>query len=558
MFPYAKLLLKLRLKSWNPVTYFSLDRSKRKSVATTIGVLLGVAVLAFYLILFEMMMFDAFVQMNEPTTMLAVVVALGTLMMLVTSFFYVLTELFFAKDVLFVSSLPIPSRQLLWAKMMRIWLGEALIALVICMPAVILYGIHTGAGILYYLMGTLLSLFMPLFPIAVITLLSFAIIRISGLWKHREKLTIVVSVLFMTGIIWFQMQWTTNMGNDTSLNGAVYQLVQSQQSTLNLFTRLYPPAGWFATALSAQGMEAILPWLGFAAINLGAAVLVAVALGGRYQQLAIRQNETRVRMNTSTKRRAETLKERTPLMALYRREIREIFSSPSYALNCLAAAIVFPVLFVVAFVGKSSSFSALGELMPMLDTLPTAIILAAFTALFTFAGAMNMAVGTAVSREGIRHEFYRTLPVPPSQLLLSKLMMGLTVGMINSLPSMILISVLFPSLLQYAVIGWLLSLLFISFTAIISLMMDVGHPKFSWKNETEAIKQNGMASLSMFAGMGVVAASGFLSYWIEKLGVSTAMIFGALCVLAAAADLLLLRRLVTKSAMNYIQKEVNL
>ncbi|MBE0601789.1 MAG: hypothetical protein IH607_08365, partial [Firmicutes bacterium] len=387
--------------------------------------------LAFYLIWFETMLFNAFVQLNEPATMLALVVALGTLMMLITSFFYVLTELFFAKDVLFVSALPIPSRQLLWAKMLRIWLGEALIALVICLPAVILYGIRMGAGIVYYLMGILLTLFVPLLPIAVITLISFVIIRISALWKHRERLTIIVSIVFMAGLIWFQMQWTSGIGNN-SLDGAVYQLVQSQQSVLNMFTRLYPPAGWFATAITAGGMEAVLSWLGFAAINLGAAALVAFALGGRYQQLAIRQSETRVRANASVNRRAGTLQARTPLRALFRRETREIFSSPSYALNCLAAGIMFPVLFLMAFVGQRSSFSELGDLIPMLSTLPTPIVLAVFTALFTLAGTMNMAVGTAVSREGVRHEFYRTLPVSPSQILLSKLLMGLTIGLVNT------------------------------------------------------------------------------------------------------------------------------
>ncbi len=556
MFPYAKLLLKLRLKSWNPVTYFSLDRSKRKSVATALGILMAVVVLSVYLILFETLLFNAFVQLGEPETVLAVIIALSALVMLITSFFYVLTELFFSKDVLFVSALPIPSRQILWAKMIRIWLGEALIALVICLPAVILYGIHTGAGILYYLSGAALSLFTPLIPIALITLLSFVIIRISALWKHRERLTIVISVLFMVALIWFQMQWTTSISSN-SLNGAVLDLVQSQQTVLHSFTRIYPPAGWFSSALTAGGLSALWSWILFAAINLGAAGLVALLLGGRYQQLAIRQSETRVRLNTVNKR-AGKQEARTPMRALYRREVREIFSSPSYALNCLAAGIMFPVLFSVVFLGKQSNVSGLSELIPMISTLPAPLVMAAFTALFAFSGSMNMAIGTAVSREGVRHEFFRMLPVPPQQLLLSKLLMGLTVGVFNSLPSAILLSILFPALIPYTAVGWFVSLLFMTATAIIGLIVDIGHPKFGWKTETEAIKQNGMAAISMFGSMGLVVACGFAFYGLGTLGVSAVLSYSLLCLVAITADLLLLKRLNGKSAQTYIQKEVNL
>ena len=186
-----------------------------------------------------------------------------------------------------------------------------------------------------------------------------------------------------------------------------------------LFARIYPPAGWFCAALTATGGAGILPWLGFAALNLGSLGLVAWALGGKYQQLAIRQSETLVRSKVS-KRRAGKLFVRTPLKALYRREVREIFTSPSYALNCLATSIVFPIIFAAAFLSKSGNVSGLSELIPLLDTFPAPMTVGVFTALFALAGSMNMAVATSVSREGRRHEFFRTLPVPASRILLVK------------------------------------------------------------------------------------------------------------------------------------------
>jgi ABC-2 type transport system permease protein len=554
MFPYVKLLVKLRIAAWNPINYFGLDRSRRRSILQVVGITASIAMLAGYLIWMEVLLFNAFVQRGEPETMLALAVVSCTLLMVFTSFFYVLSELFFSKDLLFVSALPIPSRQLLMAKLIRVWLGEAVFALVICLPVVVLYGIHADMGVLYYVSGALLTVLVPLVPIAAVTLLSFVLIRISALWKHSEKLTVVASVLFLIAIIWFQLQWTSG-AKSGSMNGLMVQLVASKHTVFDMFARIYPPAEWFCTALTAGGTSALFAWLGFTALNLGGLGLVAWALGGRYQQLAIRQSETLVRAAVS-KRRAGKLAVRTPLLALYRREIREIFASPTYALNCLATSIVFPVIYAAAFMNKQGNGRGLSELIPLLDTFPVPIVLGVLTAMFALAGSMNMAVATSVSREGKRHDFFRTLPVPAPKILLAKLLMGMTLGVIGSLPSAVLLAVFIQSLGWYALIGFLPAMLFILCTSLIGLTLDISHPKYGWKTETEAIKQNGMATLAMFGGMGLIAACGFLYYFLMQLGLSPLATYLAVCSAVLAADVILFKRLSTKSAQTYLLQEV--
>ena len=140
--------------------------------------------------------------------MLALTGILCTLLTVITSFFYILSELFFSKDVTFVSALPISSHGLLTAKLIRIWLGEAGIALAVCLPTVVLYGIGQSQGVLYYVKALLLVPTMPMVPIAVVTLLSFLLIRVSALWKRREALTVVMSMLFLVAFMWVEMQFS--------------------------------------------------------------------------------------------------------------------------------------------------------------------------------------------------------------------------------------------------------------------------------------------------------------------------------------------------------------
>ncbi len=556
MFPYLKILIKQRIAAWKPSVFISGRKSKVKTIAGMVGIGLSMLMLYAMLVALEYFLFGAFVQLGEPETMLALTGVLCTLLTLFTGFFYILSELFFSKDVTFVSSLPLSSRAILSAKLARIWLGEAGIALLICLPVTVLYGVERSMGVLYYLNALVLIPFMPMVPIAVAALLSFALIRVSALWKRREALTIVVSMLFLAVFMWGEMQ--VSMSAQDDMSAAVYQLVLKQRQLLDMVANTYPPIRWFADALSQSGLAALGGWLAFAGVNLAAVVAVTLLFGGGYQGLAIRQNETLTRLNATGKRHVDRHGARTPFRAMFRRELREIFIVPVYAMNCLTSAVMFPVLAAVMYFGTGSNGGDLAEMHAALSLVPGPLMAACLTALFAFTTSIDMAVSTSVSREGKRHEFYRTLPVKPGTQLTAKLLMGVTLNLISALPIGILLFFILPAFGTEIVVGFLCGLLFSTGATIASLMLDVSHPKFGWKNETEAIKQNGLAALSMFGSMAFIAACGAAFYGLTVLGVSYVLSFVILCAVAAAGDVLLLKRLRGKTAQTYILQEVRI
>ena len=552
--PYVRLLLKTRLKSFNPFALFGLDKTKKKKVFMAFGLLLYGLMMAGYLIFMEYHLFQAFVQLGEPETMLAVVVVISSLLIVFLGFFYLLSELFFTKDLAFVSALPISSRQLMLAKLLRVWMGEALIALAMCLPVIIMYGIHAGKGVAYYLFSTMLTLTIPLLPMIVVTLLSFVLVRLSSLWKHREALTMVFSVAFIFLVVFGQMQLTSSINSENPAD-IMQQLAQSQHALLQGMSSFYPPAAWFAGAMMSNGLDGMLQWVLFAGVNVGALLLATYVLGGSYQQLAIRQSEARIRADASLKRVRGTQAVRTPLRALYRRELKEIFSSPTYALNCLVGGIMFPVMILFFSLSKQSGMSELAGIVPMIEGLKPIFLVAGSSALFALAGSMNMGVATAVSREGKRHSFYVTLPVPTKDILLSKLLMGVTIALLISLPMAIVLAVLLPSLALPIILGFVLAQLFMLSNAIISLHRDIKHPKFGWKSETEAIKQNWVAAMSMFGGMAIVVSCAVVLYLGTTIGVALSLSYPVLCALALAADLWLLYRLFSKGSQAYLIAE---
>lgn len=555
MFPYLKLLIRQRIAAWNPRNSQYARKSKLRGVLAYVGFSLIALMLYGMLVAMEYFLYVAFAQLGEPQTMLALTGILCTMLTIITSFFYIFNELFFSKDVALVSALPISSRGLLTAKLIRIWLGEAGIALAVCLPVVILYGVEQAQGILYYVKALLLVPLMPMMPIAVVTLLSFLLIRISALWKRREALTVVMSMLFLGGYMWLQMRLSM-ASNAEDMNALMLQLVLKQKHVLELIAGLYPPIRWFTGSLTSGGLSALWQWLAFAGLNIAALAAVIAALGGAYQRLAIRQTEALARLNASMKKRVDRHGMRTPLMALYRRELREIFVVPIYAMNSLASAVMFPIIAVVMIASAGSNAPELAMLPVMLTLVPKTLLVAIATALFAFTTSMNMAISTAVSREGKRHEFFRTLPVEPQTQLLAKLLMGLTINLICALPMALVAFFVLPASQVQIVLGFLAALCFSTATAVVALMIDVNHPKFGWKSETEAIKQNGMAALSMFGAMGFIALCGGAYYGLTVLGVSLTGALLILCAAVVVADVLLIRRLLGSTARHYILQEV--
>lgn len=151
MFPYLKVLIRQRIAAWNPFTYRRPGQSKGEAALGVRRLYAGSALMLYgMLVMVEYFLYGAFSQMGAQTILALTRASCARFDGDHPGFFYVLNELFFSKDVAYVSSLPISSRGLLAAKgpnAQHIWLGEVGIALLVCLPVVILYGAEHAMGV---------------------------------------------------------------------------------------------------------------------------------------------------------------------------------------------------------------------------------------------------------------------------------------------------------------------------------------------------------------------------------------------------------------------------
>ncbi|MEG0511916.1 MAG: hypothetical protein RR653_04250 [Clostridia bacterium] len=554
MFAYLKLLLRNWLAGYKPQSLQREGRSKARTIASYVGYSLLALYLYAMVLIVEIVLYDACKQFGEPQAVIAVAFMACTFITLFYSFFYVIATLFFSKDHSFVAALPISSHGVLTAKLCMVVVGELVLTLAVGAPLLLRYGIETGAGVLYYVRALLGTLFVPLVPIAISTLLSFVLIHMSALWKRREGMTTILSFAFLALFFGFEMHFVNNV-SDEQMGAMIMGFVFGQGSITAMVLRSYPPLQWLTNAVTGSGVAAWGYVLLFIALSVAAIGLVILLCGKRYMYLALKQEETLRRLNAGKKRENDKNQVRKPFWAFYRQEMRNVITVPVYATNCLAGTVMFPVLMVIMLLGLQKQMPQMSMFEVLTSFIPRDYILILTTAGMCFTTVMNMAVSTAVSREGKGYTFPRVFPATGATRLMAKLLMGMTYNIITTLFSAIVLWVLLPSFWVETLIAMVLSQLFSLLFSALGLLGDVYHPRLNWKNETEAIKQNMNGMVSMLIGIGGIAAlvGVFMAMLHFQMGIYGA--FAVVILLVIVMDFLVIKWLRGKASAIYCFRE---
>ncbi len=486
----------------------------------------------------------AFIAMNMPDLLLSTVIMLCMAMTLVVGFFHVFSVLYFSKDNAFLAGLPISSRTVMAARLAVVLLGEMSLTMLVFLPICILYGIRTGQNVLFYIKAFLAAPLIPCLPLAVATLLSSLLVRVSSLFRHRDRWAVIGGFLLIALVIPLQMQVyriPEDAGADFFMN-----IISNNKAMLEGLLGGIPPVLWATAGVSGQGAWSLLYLLLFLFASFAAVVLPVLVGGRQYLQLSILQNEAyqstrRVKLNAR-----DFALRRSPMTALFFREWREVLRVPAYALNGLIGIVMLPIMMIALFFGMegSSELSALlGDLLRFAGGVKATLFAAAAMAAVS---TVNMAGATAISREGRHMSFTRSIPVPYATQLMAKQLFGFSINFLTCLTTAVTLIVLMPSQLIYILAAFVMGLLFGFAANGMSLALDASHPRLNWRNETEAIKQNPMALLSMFLGVAAAGLLGISVWLLWQAGLSltlvTWLLAGILVLLAVAAWACLVRR----------------
>ena len=289
-FALLRLQLLSRLADLKPRNFkAALKEQKGRTIGMAIAIVFLVIYLGAILFIVENKMLDVLMKMGTPDMLISMAVTLATVGTLIMSFFFVLSSLYLGRDAAYLAAMPLKARTILSAKLVQVWISETCIDALLLLPACILYGVKTGVSFSFYLRLIPVWLLIAVLPICIIAFVSSLIIRVSGLWKHRELVMTVAGIALMVGYIFLMMNLGSVTGDSADGGEMMQRFMMDYSSRIESMTSMFPPAVWAAKGLLGADYGLLGLWI---AVSLAAPVITVWLLGYSYRKLSLLQIET--------------------------------------------------------------------------------------------------------------------------------------------------------------------------------------------------------------------------------------------------------------------------
>lgn len=453
--------------------------------------------------------------------------------------FYVMSIFYFSKDIESLLPLPLKPSDILAAKFTVVLLYEYLTEAVFLAPILIGFGIASKTGLLYYLYSTLLFLVLPVLPLVYASVISMLIMGFTNLAKNKDRFRIVGGIIAMFLAIGLNVVITRLTGS--SMNALELQklLEQGNNSYVGIMSGIF-----FSNRFAVMALLNSETLKGFVNLTLfificALFVMLFLSFGeGIYYKGVVGMSET------SAKRRKLSVAElgrygmqKSALKAYTIKELKLLFRTPVYFMNCVLMNFILPVFIILPFLVQSEEMKELQGLTVFLkDGRGSAIALAVTFGISVFVTSTNGIAASAISREGTNIFVCKYLPVSYKTQIMAKVLSGMSMGMVGTL-SMLLAAAIFISVPAYLMlIAVFISIFGIAFSALAGILIDLNFPKLIWDNEQKAVKQNFNVVLNMLVS---AAVAGILIFTIIALHFTLWMTLLTLVLVFGILDLLL-------------------
>lgn len=476
----AKILIKAGLKG---LFKSNVPKSKGKKFISA-SIVLAFVVLWISLFGYNYLISDILSQMDALNIIISMAFLSSSLVSLFMCVYMASGYLFAFKDYDLLMSLPLKSSEVLFSKLAIFYIYNYALTLFIMVPSLVVYGVLTKSGALFYICALVASFFAPIIPMVVGSVCALILGKISSRFKATNLVLIIGSFVLTIAVVVCSM----------FINNVSMEQVQNVFEIFGNIGRFYPPMALFESALTQYD---ILSFLGFVGISSAVFFLFLWLFAGSFKSINSSMTEGHF---SNAKFEMKRLNESSPVNALFKREMKSYFSSYIYVLNTSIGVVMMTIFSIVlAFLG--------GEMVEMLFQIPVAdeFIVPLLTLMFCAFIIMTCTTAPSISLEGKNLWITKTIPVTPTDIFKSKILVNFTIVIPLLLISWLVLGFAFKLSIINLFITLVLPLLYTVFIALTGLMANLYLPVLEWKSQVTVVKQSMSVLSAMLAGMISVA-----------------------------------------------------
>jgi ABC-2 type transport system permease protein len=513
---------------------FPKENSKKiKQILLLVVLTLSLLPMAYGIISFLTTTYDGLATVGEEGVLLSLGIAVSAFVIFFFGLFYTMNTFYFSDDVENLLPLPIKSSQILGAKFIIVTIFEYLTACLIFLPILIVYGVKSGGGILYYVYALLIFLTLPVIPIVLDSVIVMIIMRFTNLAKNKDAfrtISAVIAIIFGVGV--------STMSQRLVLNQGAGQTQLGNNSLVAITSNIFPASKLGALGLINHGSLSGLIYTGLFIILSLLGFYLFLLLGNQLYFKGV----TGVSVSSSSKKQisSEELNRKairsSVLKSYVLKELRILFRTPAFFINCILMNFIWPILLIIPLFTQPSSVSGIRGLIGLVQKQGiSGMVFAAFFGVMLFVSSSNGIAATSISREGENIFFNKYIPVSYKTQIIAKVITGVIMGIVGMLSIGIAAVILLKLPLSLMALIGLTSLLAILFSNFVGIIIDLFNPKLHWDNEQKAVKQN----LNLLLSMAICVAFGGLSiYAVIKLNLSLIQVVVSLVVIYGLLDIL--------------------
>lgn len=490
--------------------------------------------------------YDGLVMLGQQGLVLVLGFWVTSIMVFFFGIFYVINVFYFSKDIENLLPLPLKSSQIIAAKFTVTLIFEYFTEAVILMPILISFGIKSGGGIAYIIFSLFIFLTLPIIPLIYSSLINMIVMRFTNIGKRKDLFRMIGGVFALTLGIGVNIFIQKFVGKGISPDKIQDMIMSGNNSLVSISNSIFPSNKYAVLSLINAGtLDSVINI--FIYIALLATFTIVFLIFGEVLYLKGVVGVSEVfskRIKMSAEQYDKTVVQKPIVKTYMAKEIKLLFRTPIYFMNCILMNFIWPIFFVIPMIANPGDSQGFSEIFIMMNKPEYAdITLVVIFGISIFISSTNAITSTSISREGQNIYFNKFVPVSYKNQIIAKVLSGFIISILGTVGVFFVIGFVLKISINLLIMGIVLSVVAVSFTSMLGILIDLRSPKLDWDSEQKAVKQNFNSIINMMvcAGLAAIIIIPLMVYRTNEF-----IVFIALTVIYAIFNLVIYRVLMTK------------
>lgn len=393
---------------------------------------------------------------------------------------------YFSKDLEYILPLPLKPREILISKLNVILVTEYIMELIFAVAPIIVYGVLTSAGAMFYIISLLVLVIFPIIPILIATFIIMLIMSFSKGVKNKDRFKLIAPLLGITLalVLSFSMSGTSEISDEDIINA-----VTQANSMVEMISDTLPVIKPAINAIVNSSFIEFLKLLGITAI----CYIVFILIGNKlYFRGAVGNLSSGAKKGKNIT--GKDIKTNSIGKSYVAKEFKMLFKNPIFFVQCVLPSVLMPIVFLGIFlvsIYSNNSPESINEFRDVLSgVIETPIGLAVVIAITEFLTSMLYIAPTAISRDGQNAIFMKYIPVPYYKQLVYKGIPNIIFGTVTSIIVLVFIYLVARTSWDFLLTAFALNLVLLILQTMLMELVDLRKPKLEWSTEYAVVKQN--------------------------------------------------------------------